>query len=133
MGSYSDSYANAIAFLESPTDDSTSLSDARTLYTDLKAKNQANASVLSNAVNDFTHATNTNLQKNLILDAQNEFSKFNFLEKYLFLIIKIILFIILGTLLFIRTYKNINVNFDDIASRARQMTQSSDTNSSTKI
>mgnify|MGYP006138017201 CR=1 FL=1 len=109
----------------------TDISNATDKYSSLKSLNENMINNIKNTVNNFTQTSLADIQKDALLEAQNESSKFNFLEKYLFLIIKIILFVILLAILFMKTRQYININIGDLATRATTRTAIPVSNSTT--
>ena len=63
---------------------------------------------------DLNNKSDSSQISHLTQDAQMQSTKINFLEKYLFLILKIVFFLLLVIILFSRTYKNVSINLEDV-------------------
>ena len=90
------------------------INSAQQLYTTLKAENQRLSTTILNKMKDLNDKSDSSQISHLTQDAQMESTKINFLEKYLFLILKIVFFLLLVIILFSRTYKNVSINVEDV-------------------
>ena len=92
----------------------TNINSAQQLYTTLKAKNQELSTTILDKMKKLNNKSDSSQISHLTQDAQMESTKINFLEKYLFLILKIVFFLLLVIILFSRTYKNVSINLEDV-------------------
>ena len=90
------------------------INSAQQLYTTLKAKNQELSNTILNKMKKLNNKSDSSQISHLTQDAQMQSTKINFLEKYLFLILKIVFFLLLVIILFSRTYKNVSINLEDV-------------------
>jgi ATP-dependent Zn protease len=92
----------------------TNINSAQQLYTTLKAENQRLSTTILDKIDVLNNKSDSSQISHLTQDAQMESTKINFLEKYLFLILKIVFFLLLVIILFSRTYKNVSINLEDV-------------------
>ena len=90
------------------------INSAQQLYTTLKAENQRLSTTILNKMKDLNDKSDSSQISHLTQKAQMQSTKINFLEKYLFLILKIVFFLLLVIILFSRTYKNVSINLEDV-------------------
>jgi|TARA_Y100000992_G_scaffold286142_1_gene237750 ATP-dependent Zn protease len=107
-------YEEIINNFEKNETDETNINSAQQLYTTLKAENQELSTTILNKIYKLNTKLDSSQISHLTQDAQIESTKINFLEKYLFLILKIIFFLLLIIILFSRTYKNVSINLEDV-------------------
>ena len=92
----------------------TNINSAQQLYTTLKAENQRLSTTILDKIDVLNKKSDSSQISHLTQDAQMQSTKINFLEKYLFLILKIVFFLLLVIILFSRTYKNVSINLEDV-------------------
>lgn len=107
-------YEEIINNFETNETDETNINSAQQLYTTLKSENQRLSTTILNKMNELNKKSESSQISHLTQDAQMQSTKINFLEKYLFLILKIVFFLLLVIVLFSRTYKNVSINFEDV-------------------